>query len=245
MIDIATRAMTSLADVEVEMHRRLGRGQVADAACNITGGRRWTGSRELGVEAAEILNLGDPIALACACGPELLHNASLMHDDLQDRDETRRGQPAVWRRFGRAAAISIGDLMVSAAYAALASHPDPARCNTACPRRAVAHGVRTGPRSVARGPASVDAYRAMVADKTGALIALPVRPCTCGAPIGRVTRWPWPAPTPSAFAYQALDDIADRDADRMSGRMNLCAHPECRRPITAFRWLTGGGARCA
>ena len=77
-----------------------------------TGGGRVRA--KLGLEAAEILNLDDPGRLACACGPELLHNASLVHDDLQDRDETRRGHPAVWRRFGPAAAISIGDLMISA-----------------------------------------------------------------------------------------------------------------------------------
>jgi geranylgeranyl pyrophosphate synthase len=32
---------------------------------------------------------------------ELLHNAPLVHDDLQDGDEVRRGAPTVWWRFGR------------------------------------------------------------------------------------------------------------------------------------------------
>lgn len=184
-----------------------------------TGGGRVRA--QLGLQAANILNLNAQAAMACACGPELLHNASLAHDDVQDRDEVRRGHPAVWARFGSAAAISIGDLMISAAYAALGAHPDPARAI------ALAHDVlsRTAhgqARDLLREGASLDAYRAMVADKTGALLALPVRlalaarhldadalAVACGDAL--------------AFAYQALDDIADRDADRMSGRNNLCS----------------------
>ena len=210
-------------DIDRHMVALCGTGPVAAGVQYhlATGGGRVRA--KLGVEAAEILNLGDRIALACACGPELLHNASLVHDDLQDRDEMRRGQPAVWRRFGPAAAISIGDLMVSAAYAALASHPDPARAILLA-HDALSRTARGQARDLLRADASVAAYRAMVADKTGALIALPVRlalaarqldgdalAVACGDAL--------------AFAYQALDDIADRDADRMSGRINLCAVP--------------------
>ena len=49
-----------------------------------------------------------PIAAAC----ELLHNATLVHDDLQDGDTVRRGQPAVWVRHGEAQAINVGDAML-------------------------------------------------------------------------------------------------------------------------------------
>src|SRR5438270_6085718 len=42
-----------------------------------------------------------PFGAAC----EMLHNASLVHDDLQDGDSTRRGQPAVWKKFGMPQAI--------------------------------------------------------------------------------------------------------------------------------------------
>lgn len=49
-----------------------------------------------------------PIAAAC----ELLHNATLVHDDLQDGDTVRRGQPSVWVRHGEAQAINVGDAML-------------------------------------------------------------------------------------------------------------------------------------
>lgn len=40
---------------------------------------------------------------------EMLHNASLLHDDVIDRDLTRRGQPSVNARWGNAVAILVGD----------------------------------------------------------------------------------------------------------------------------------------
>jgi geranylgeranyl diphosphate synthase, type I len=53
--------------------------------------------------------------LPAAIGLELVHNFSLIHDDIQDRDEMRRGRPAVWRIWGVAQAINAGDLMYAAA----------------------------------------------------------------------------------------------------------------------------------
>jgi geranylgeranyl pyrophosphate synthase len=51
---------------------------------------------------------------------ELLHNASLIHDDIQDMDEVRRGSQTVWKKFGTNVAICAGDLLLSTAYGVLA-----------------------------------------------------------------------------------------------------------------------------
>ncbi|MCB9729225.1 MAG: polyprenyl synthetase family protein [Deltaproteobacteria bacterium] len=48
-------------------------------------------------------------ALDLGAGLELIHNATLVHDDLQDGDSHRRGQETLWRRFGAAQAINAGD----------------------------------------------------------------------------------------------------------------------------------------
>ena len=50
-------------------------------------------------------------ALPAAAAVELLHNFSLIHDDVQDRGEMRRGRPTVWTIWGDAQAINAGDLM--------------------------------------------------------------------------------------------------------------------------------------
>ena len=49
------------------------------------------------------------VAMGAAC--EMLHNATLVHDDVQDGDEARRGRETVWHRFGVARAINLGDAM--------------------------------------------------------------------------------------------------------------------------------------
>lgn len=75
-----------------------------------TGGKRLRALLPLLV--ADVLG-DDPARLvpfAAAC--ELLHNATLVHDDLQDGDETRRGEPAIWVEYGEARAINLGDAML-------------------------------------------------------------------------------------------------------------------------------------
>jgi geranylgeranyl diphosphate synthase type I len=55
---------------------------------------------------------GDPEpALAIAAAIEILHNFTLVHDDIQDRSETRRHRPTVWSLWGESQAINAGDAM--------------------------------------------------------------------------------------------------------------------------------------
>ncbi len=54
-------------------------------------------------------------ALPAAVSVELIHNFSLIHDDIQDRSELRRGRPTMWTLWGQAQAINTGDLMFTLA----------------------------------------------------------------------------------------------------------------------------------
>lgn len=54
--------------------------------------------------------------LKWAVSCELLHEASLIHDDLQDGDLTRRDQPSVWKKFGLEQAINLGDFLLMLSY---------------------------------------------------------------------------------------------------------------------------------
>ena len=53
-----------------------------------------------------------------AAAIELLHNYTLIHDDLpaMDNDRERRGKPTVWVKFGEANAILAGDALLALAY---------------------------------------------------------------------------------------------------------------------------------
>lgn len=63
---------------------------------------------------------GDPAqALPAAAAIELLHNFSLIHDDIEDGDETRRHRPTVWKVWGVPQAINAGDALFTISYAAM------------------------------------------------------------------------------------------------------------------------------
>ena len=58
-------------------------------------------------------------ALPAAAGMELLHNFSLIHDDVQDDDRERRHRPTVWSIWGKPQAINAGDALATIAGLAL------------------------------------------------------------------------------------------------------------------------------
>jgi geranylgeranyl pyrophosphate synthase len=60
-----------------------------------------------------------------AAAVELVHSATLVHDDVLDRASLRRGRPTVFAVAGREAATQTGDLLFAAAFALLAANEDP------------------------------------------------------------------------------------------------------------------------
>jgi geranylgeranyl pyrophosphate synthase len=63
---------------------------------------------------------GGDRAIRAATAVELLHMATLVHDDVLDGAPVRRGRPTVVARSGRERAVGVGDLLLSRAFAELA-----------------------------------------------------------------------------------------------------------------------------
>lgn len=63
-------------------------------------------------------------ALPAAAAVEILHNFSLVHDDIMDHDELRRGRQTVHTKWNESIAILSGDLLAAKAYQALSLLPD-------------------------------------------------------------------------------------------------------------------------
>lgn len=59
------------------------------------------------------------VALPAAAAVELVHNFSLIHDDIEDHSFTRRGRETIWVKWGEAQAINAGDAMLTIAQIAL------------------------------------------------------------------------------------------------------------------------------
>lgn len=117
-------------------------------------------------------------ALAPAAAIELIHNFSLVHDDIQDQSPLRRGRPTVWALWETAQAINVGDGLFALAQLALFHEPSvPApllveagrRLSLTCLR--LVEGQFLDLYLQAGGEASFETYEAMVDGKTGALIA--------------------------------------------------------------------------
>ena len=73
-----------------------------------TGGKRLRA--KLTLQLANVFNIDLQNAFHWAMAVELLHNATLIHDDVQDGDEVRRNKPTTWVTYGVPQAINAGDL---------------------------------------------------------------------------------------------------------------------------------------
>lgn len=182
----------------------------------------------LALHAATACGLSEADGVVLATVAELLHNASLVHDDVQDHTELRRGCNAIWVTFGADVAVCAGDLMLSAAYAALAGLSDP----TALPAllTLVHDRVSTAIKGQcadlsegAAGETDVGRYEAIAAAKSGALLSLPLEMVFTAAGKEGLAVQARVAAERFAIGYQIADDIQDlgRDARAQEGALNI------------------------
>jgi geranylgeranyl pyrophosphate synthase len=112
---LLVRVEERLAEVAVGHGPRLGDFAAATIAA---GGKRLRPLLVL-LAAGEPADDGEDLVRAAA-SVELVHSATLIHDDVLDRSALRRGRPTVWAAGGRSIAIAAGDLLFSRAFAELA-----------------------------------------------------------------------------------------------------------------------------
>ena len=68
------------------------------------------------IKSCQILGGKTSNAMAAASAVEMVHNFTLVHDDIMDNDEMRHGVPTVHKKFGMSVAILAGDVLFSKAY---------------------------------------------------------------------------------------------------------------------------------
>lgn len=155
-------------------------------------------------------------ALPAAAGIELVHNFSLIHDDIEDNSPMRRGRPTLWNKWGVAQAINAGDAMFTLAHLALLRLEETASPKIALQAAGIlqatclrlTQGQYLDIAYEARGDLTLEAYRLMVDGKTAALLGA----CTeLGALVAGVSddiRHAYRRFGASlGLAFQALDDI--------------------------------------
>jgi geranylgeranyl pyrophosphate synthase len=220
----------SLAAVEICMHDTLcpealllTQAQVtahSTASYHLGAGGRRVRAR-LALAAGFALGLSQADAVYIASCAELLHNASLVHDDIQDRDAIRRGQAAVWSKFGSNLAICTGDLLLSAAYGVLCrfSQPPllPAMLALLHQRTAVAIDGQCADLATLGGHSEgLPAYLRIVTAKSGALLSLPLELALLAADHANAATMARRSCESLAVSYQILDDLQDFPDDSTS-----------------------------
>jgi geranylgeranyl diphosphate synthase type I len=166
----------------------------------------------LAVLSAEAAWAAPEVGAPGAVAIELVHNFSLLHDDLMDGDTERRHRPTVWALWGPSLALLAGDALSTLAVEVLLATPSPA-----APAAAAALGQATAEMIAgqaddlafeARRSVSVEECMAMSTAKTGALLG-------CAASIGAILAGAPPATVRAlrefgrhlGVAFQAVDDL--------------------------------------
>ncbi len=98
----------SRADSHVEMVPELARYLIE------SGGKRLRPM--LTVAAAQLFGKGTGSAINFAAAVEFMHNATLLHDDVVDESDMRRGKPAARMVWGNKASILVGDFLLGQAF---------------------------------------------------------------------------------------------------------------------------------
>ena len=167
----------------------------------------------LALLSAQAAGAAPDVGLDGAVAVELVHNFSLLHDDIMDRDRERHHRATAWTVFGEARAILAGDALATLVAPGAPRRPD-ARARRGRPAlvadatQRMIDGQSQDLSLEGRADVTLDECLAMLSAKTAALLA-----CSCsvgavlaGAPTGLVRRL-------AAFgehvgiAFQAVDDV--------------------------------------
>ncbi len=200
--------------------------------------------------------LGGPAepAIRAAAAVELVHNFSLLHDDVIDRDPTRRHRPTVWTVFGADNAILAGDALQALALRILAEDPHPAAAG-AIARLShcvieLCDGQHADCSFERRADVSLHECLTMAESKTGALLG-----CACA--IGALYAGAEEAAVESmdafgrqmGLAFQLIDDLIGIWGDpAVTGKTvggDLAARKKSLPVVAALRSGTPAGGRLA
>jgi geranylgeranyl diphosphate synthase type I len=178
-IEVALQAAVGPGDTPIERVARYVMGWEDETGRQTSsGGKRVRPA--LALVAAHAVG-GNPLdALPGAVAVELVHNFSLVHDEIQDHDAERHHRPTAYSLIGEAQAINVGDFLYSRAIRALTdAGGDVGRRMEALAvlNRAIDRMLEGQWQDLdfeERDDVTVEDYLAMVAGKTGALLGAPM-----------------------------------------------------------------------
>jgi geranylgeranyl pyrophosphate synthase/SAM-dependent methyltransferase len=252
VLDASSRWLPArLGEVEQLLREQTtGHGELLDADAGSTlsaGGKRLRPLLVLLCAGAE----GGPEAVRAAAAVELVHMATLVHDDVLDAAPLRRGQPTVFSASGRERAVGTGDLLLARSFALLAEAGDAHSIELlAAASVALARGELAQRQDAFDTTIDEARYMERCALKTAALFSCAVR-------LGRDDEAMAAFGASIGLAFQLLDDVLDvsgppertgkaRGTDLLDGTVTLPLIAAARRdPTIAATDLRGLDAAAA
>ncbi|MGE4298261.1 MAG: polyprenyl synthetase family protein [Desulfovibrionaceae bacterium] len=155
-------------------------------------------------------------AYPLACGLEMLHSATLLHDDIIDGADLRRGVPTAHTTFGTTLTVLAGDILLALANSLAAAYGDP-RLNAAMADAIVrtATGEIQEIAHLRNAGLTREQYLEIITGKTAYLI---MAACRCGALLAHATDDQLAAAEAFGLnlgiAFQLVDDALDYGASR-------------------------------
>ena len=188
-----------LERVEARLEAAVGRypGIAAGAGNDALGGGKRL--RPLLVFLAAPAGTVPPVAAGVAV--ELVHMATLIHDDLIDGAQLRHGRPAVWNLHGEAVAVATGDYLFARAFAELADTGDVRSVEILA--EASVRGEALQNRQMHDPETTIESYIERCGLKTGKLFEAACRLAAGSGEFGLAL----------GIAYQIADDVLDCTGD--------------------------------
>lgn len=209
--DILARAAERVSPAIDAAIERLNPGLRGPIQHHMAGGGKRVRAGLVLISSAAVAGTEEP-GLVGAVAVELVHNFSLLHDDIIDEDRDRRHRPTVWAEFGVGRAIVAGDALAALATELLLETPTPERVRAAVSLTSATQAMIAGQADdmafETRSSVTVAECVAMAAGKTGALLS-------CASSLGAILAG---APDTTVgylsdfghhlgIAFQAIDDL--------------------------------------
>jgi geranylgeranyl diphosphate synthase type I len=248
LVEPALRAAVARLDPTTAARASYHLGWTDEAGRPCAGGGKAV-RPSLAVLGARAVGAEPRVAVPGAVAVELVHNFSLLHDDLMDGDTERRHRTTVWARWGPPSAILTGDALLGLALEVLLEVPG-------APGAAAARLLAVTTRDLIRGQVedmsyegspevAVEAVLGMAAAKTGSLLS-------ASAAIGAVLAG-GPQETVRALAefgaelglaFQLVDDVLGIWGDpAMTGKPRY-SDLRARKTSLPVAWVIGRGGEC-
>lgn len=170
--------------------------------------------------AQALVGACDERVVSCAAASELLHTATLLHDDVADEATVRRGAPTVMALYAPSTAVLVGDFWLSRAMALIIDHPDKRVLHAFSKCLGdLARGEMLQLERAEKGDTTEEDYRRIIYCKTTSLFEAAMVSAACSVGAGETeTEIFRTYARHIGQAFQMMDDILDYSPELSIGK---------------------------